>query len=113
MLKYCFDTDKSQETYKEAFNACLPLLKYVPDLLVTNKMVKDLDNAAFFNYHIVFVNANSGNVTFFSDDLRLAIVDLNNVSLDDNSETMLKLLFKLDLWFSVIDIRDTRHVKKR
>ena len=44
MLKYCPDKYKSQELCKEAINACLPLLKFVPDWLVTNKGLKDLDN---------------------------------------------------------------------
>ena len=47
MLKYWFDKYKSQETYKEAFNACLPLLKFLPGLFVTNRMLKVLDNAVF------------------------------------------------------------------
>ena len=32
-----------------------------------------------------FFNADSHNVTFFSDDMALANVDFNNVSLDDDN----------------------------
>ena len=59
---------------KEAVNACLPLLKFVPDCFVTNKILQDLDNAVFFNHNIVFVNANS-DVTFFRDDMGLVKVN--------------------------------------
>ena len=48
-------------------------------------MLKGFDNAVFFNDDIVFVNAYSVNVTFFSDDIGLAMVDLNDVSLDDDN----------------------------
>ena len=32
---------------KEAFDAYLPLLKFVPDCFFTNKILKDLDNVVF------------------------------------------------------------------
>ena len=69
--------------YKEAFDTCLPLLKFVPDWFVTNKILKDLHNTVFFNDIIVFVNEDSNNLTIFSDDMGLVYVGLNNVSLDD------------------------------
>ena len=57
----------------------------------------------FFNDYIVFVDSNSDIMTFFSDNMRLANVDLNNVSLDDNNfGKILKLLFMLGLWLGVI-----------
>ena len=69
---------------KEAVNSCLSLLKFVPDWLVTNKVLKDLDNVVFFNDDIVFVNADS-DVTFFSDDMDL---DDDNFD-DDDPETII------------------------
>ena len=49
-------------------------------------MLKDLFNAVFFNFFniLIFVNADSHNVTFLSDDVALVNVNLNNVSLDDD-----------------------------
>ena len=35
-------------------------------------MLKDIDNAVFFNDSTVFVNADYDNATFFSDDMGLA-----------------------------------------
>ena len=69
----------------------------------------------FLNDEIVFVNANSDNVTIFSDDLGLVIVDLNNISkmMITLSMTNLKLLFLLGLWLGIICISNARHVKKR
>ena len=43
---------------KETVNTCLSLLRFVPDWFATNMMLKDLDNAVFFNDDIAFVNAN-------------------------------------------------------
>ena len=43
--KYCVDKYMSQEMCDKAVDACLSLLKFVPDWLVMNKMLKDLDNA--------------------------------------------------------------------
>ena len=48
-----------------------------------NKVVNDLDNAEIINDNIVFVD-DSDNVTFFSDDMSFAYVDLNNLSLENN-----------------------------
>ena len=47
MLKYCLDIYKPHKMCKETIDACLASLKFVPDLFVTNKMFKDLDNAVF------------------------------------------------------------------
>ena len=61
-----------------------------------NKVVNDLDNAEIINDNIVFVD-DSDNVTFFSDDMGFAYVDLNNLSLennhfdDDNPETIIEI----------------------
>ena len=85
MLKYCLDRYKTQEICHKAVDAYLPLLKFVPHWFVTNMMLKDLYNAISLNGGIVFVNANSGNVTFFSNDVGLVNVDLINISLDDNN----------------------------
>ena len=85
VLKYCLDKYKSHEMGTDAVDACLPLLKLVTDWFITNKMLKDHDNVVFFNDHIVFVNANSDTVAFFSYDMVLINVDLNNVSLDHDN----------------------------
>ena len=84
--RYCLNRYKTQQGCDEAVDACLSLLKFVPDWFVTSMMLKDLDNAVFFNDDIVFVNAYL-NVRFFADDTGLVDVDLNNVSLDDDGDS--------------------------
>ena len=62
--KYFFSKYKSQEICSKGFDAFPPLLNFVPDLYVTNKVVKDLDDAVSFNDNLVFFNADSDNLTF-------------------------------------------------
>ena len=49
---------------KKSVDACLSLLKFVLYWFITNEILYYLDNALFFNDDIVFVNADSDNVTF-------------------------------------------------
>ena len=49
---------------KKSVDACLSLLKLVLYWFITNEILDYLDNALFFNDDIVFVNADSDNVTF-------------------------------------------------
>lgn len=50
---------------KKCADACLPELKFALNWLVTNKMLKKLDDVVFFNDDIVFLEADFDNVTFF------------------------------------------------
>ena len=114
MLMHCLNEFQSHVMSKEAVNTCLSLLKFLPDWFVMNKILKDLDDAVFFNDNIVFVNADPDNVTFFSNDMGLVNVDLNIVSLDDNNsvnddpETIIHIRL-----FGVTDINNASHAKKR
>ena len=114
-LKHCLDKYKTQDMCHKVVDACLIALKFVPDWYVTNKILNILDNAVFLNGDIVFVNADSDNVTTFSNGLGLVIVGLNNISkmMIILTMTNLKLLFLLDLWLGIIYISNARHVKKR
>ena len=42
MLKFCLDKYRSQEMCNKAVAVFLPTLKFVPDLFVTSKMIKNL-----------------------------------------------------------------------
>ena len=51
----------------------------------------------FFNNNVVFVNADSNNVTFFSDDMSLITlnVSLDNINFDyDDLKSLLKSITK-------------------
>ena len=84
MLKYFLSKYKSQEICSKVVNAYPPLLIFVPDLCFTNEIVKDLDNAVSFNDNIVFVNADSDNVTFLIM-IWYVNVNLNNTSLGNKN----------------------------
>ena len=84
MLKYFLSKYKSQEICSKVVNAYPPLLIFVPDLCFTNEIVKDLDNAVSFNDNIVFVNADSDNVTFLIM-IWCVNVNLNNTSLGNKN----------------------------
>ena len=49
-----------------------------------NKMIEKLDIALFSNGYTVFGDLNSNFVTFFSNDLGLNSIFLDNINLDDN-----------------------------
>ena len=69
----------------------------------------------FFNNDIIFNDIDSDIVTFFSNDIGLNIINLNNVNLDDDNFfkiLSLKLLVMLDLWFGLIDISNNKNLKK-
>ena len=48
----------------KAVDALLPILKFVPDWFVIDKMLEKLYDFVFSNNDIVFVNEDSDNVTF-------------------------------------------------
>ena len=83
-LKYFLSKYKSQEICSKVVNAYPPLLIFVPYFCFTNEVVKDLDNALSFNDNIVFVNADSDNVTFLVM-IWCVNVNLNNTSLGNEN----------------------------
>ena len=72
-----------------------------------------LDDVWFSRDDIVFVNEDSDNVSFFSDDLDLNTIYVNNINLDDDIlvNMILKLLLMLDWWLGVTNVKNARHVK--
>ena len=66
ILNYFLDRYKTQEWRDKAVDACMPALKFVPGWFVTKKKIND---AVSFNDDIVFVNEDTGNVTFFSNEM--------------------------------------------
>ena len=72
-----------------------------------------LDDVWFSRDDIVFVNEDSDIVSFFSDDLDLNTIYVNNINLDDDIlvNMILKLLLMLDWWLGVTNVKNARHVK--
>ena len=63
-------------------DALLQALKLVLDWFFTKKDKKN-DHAEFSKDHVIFYNADSGNVTFFSVEVGILSVDLPNINLDN------------------------------
>ena len=61
----------------------LPKLKFVPDWLVTSKMIKTLNEDLFTNDGIIFINEGPKNVTFFGGEMVILSVDFDENNLDE------------------------------
>ena len=83
MLKYCLDRYKTQETCDKTVDAFLPTLTFFLDWIVTKIMIQKPGDVVFSNDDAVFVNKDSGNVTFFRDEVGILNVDLKNINLHD------------------------------
>ena len=68
----------------EAADDSLAVLKFIPDLFVTSKMIGKLDTALYADDGLLFVDEESGDVTFCCDEMGILIVNLNNINLDNN-----------------------------
>ena len=69
----------------EAVDDFLLALKFVPHWFVTSKMIEKFDSAVFPDDQIVFGDLDSDFVTFFSKDICLNSITLDNINLDDDS----------------------------
>ena len=91
MLKYCSERYKTQKMCDKAVEGCLSALKFVADWFVSSKILEILGNVLFSNYDVDFDHIGSDIVTFFSDDMDINIIDLNNINLDGMMMMILKL----------------------
>ena len=80
MLKYCLDRYKTQEICDKAVDNFLPALKLVIDWFVTSKIIRKLTDD-----NILFLDENSGNVTFSSDEVDIVCVNLNIINTYDTN----------------------------
>ena len=86
ILKNCLNRYKTQEMYDKTIDAFLPTLKFVPDWIVTNKILEKLGNVLSFGDDIDLDDIDSDIVTFFSDDMVIVLMKM-----------ILNLLFMLDI----------------
>ena len=63
-------------------DVCLLTLKFVPDWFVMREMLEKLIEVIFSNNHTDFNFIDPDIVRFFSDNINILSVDLNNISLD-------------------------------
>ena len=91
----------------EAVNYSLASLKFVPDLVVTNKIIKKLYTALYADESLLFFDEYSGDVTFCCDEMGILRVNLNNISLVliiVVVKMILILFFLSDLWLDIVNL---------
>ena len=79
------DRFKTQKMCDKTVDDFLPTWKFVPDWLVTSKMIKKLYNTVFADDDILFFVEDSGNVSFLSDEMGILSVNLDNINLYDGN----------------------------
>ena len=88
--------------YHKTVDPFLPTSKFVPDWIVTNKMLEKLDNVVFSNDDIDVEVIESDIIAFFSNDMGLNAIVLNNINLDDDDfdedDPTSIVLFRLIAW---------------
>ena len=91
----------------EAVNDSLASLKFIPDLVVTNKIIKKLYTALYADEFLLFFDEYSGDVTFCCDEMGILRVTLNNISLVliiVVVKMILILFFLSDLWLDIVNL---------
>ena len=91
----------------EAVNDSLASLKFIPDLVVTNKIIKKLYTALYADEALLFFDEYSGDVTFCCDEMGILRVNLNNISLVliiVVVKMILILFFLSDLWLDIVNL---------
>ena len=63
----------------KAVNSHLLALKFFPDWFVRSKMIEKLDSTVFSNDDILFCDLDSDFVTFFSNDIGVNSITLDNI----------------------------------
>ena len=79
-LKHCHDKYKIQKMYENAVDSCLVALKCVPGWFVPNKLIEELGSPTFCNDYIDFGDLVSDFLMFFSRDIGLKSITLDNTN---------------------------------
>ena len=90
-------------------------LKFIPDWLVTSKMLETFHDAWLANDSIIFFHEDFSEIIFFANEMGIFGVDLHKINLDDDNkfyQTILKLLSMSDFWLLVINLKSSKHLKK-
>ena len=77
-------------------------------------MLEKFPDALLANDDILFFKEDFSNITFFGGEMDIFSVDLDKINLDDVNfyEDIPKLLFMSDFWLGVINLKNTKHLKK-
>ena len=69
----------------EAVDDCLAALNFIPDWLVTVKMIKNHLTALYADDNIIYFNKDSGDIIFSCNEMDILNIYLNNINLDDTT----------------------------
>ena len=76
--------DMTQEMFTKFVDDFLPALKFVPNWLVTSKMIKKLLTALYVDDNILYFNEDSGDAILSCNKMGILSVDIN-INLDDTN----------------------------
>ena len=80
------DRYRTQKMCDEAVEDFLAALKLIPDWwFVTSKMLEKFHDSLLANNDILFFDEDFSKVTFYADKMGIPIVDLDKISLDDDT----------------------------
>ena len=85
-IRYVPDQYKTQQMYDEAVDACLAVLKSVPDWFVASKMLEKLDNVLHANDNILFYNEDFNKVTFIVCQRHTLAADIHKIKIDNDKK---------------------------
>ena len=72
-----------KEMCNKAVDDLLPALRFVPDWIVTSKMIKKIPTALYADDNMFYFNKVSGNVVLSCNEMGIVSWDLNNINLDN------------------------------
>ena len=95
-------------------DVCLAALKFVPDWFVISKMIKKLFTDLYADKNILYFDEDFGNFLFNCNEMGIFNTDLNCINLNDNhfDEDILVLLFMSEFCFGILNLKNTKQLKK-
>ena len=109
ILMYCPNKYKSQRLCDEAVENCLAALKFIPDWFLTNKMLYWL--MVIYLFLIKFII--KSHLMLMKDIFLMKIlIKLTLMKIRILMMIILILLFSSDVWLDVVNLKNTKHLKK-
>ena len=81
---------------------CLAVLKFVPELFITSKMIKIFFTAFYADKSILYFNKDSSNAFLICNEINVLNIDL----------IIEILLFLSDIWLAILNLKNEKHFKK-
>ena len=100
----------------EAVDDCLAALKFIRDWFVTRKMLEMFHDSLLANDDILFFDENFSKVTFMLVkwvSVVKILVKLTLMMIITFLKIILILLFILDFWLGITNLKNAKHFRKR